>query len=155
MINDYLTRTTDILALSGQKETGEALLTMSFAGVVDSGEICTGIQKLTQRYVLRFLKKTGSDLFAQGEGTEFMTRVDRGELRNSVDALVAFSEAQLDLRKQLRAEELSTDPDDERFDRAEIQSLAVLPGNLKLYIRLYSRAGDSRELILPISITVR
>ncbi len=154
-LQDYLDRTVDLLAFAGAKALGEQQLTMSVIGGAESGEVCTGVQKLAQRWLIKFMKIMGTDPYDPNSGTEFMLRAKRGELRNQVDALVAFSEAQLDVRKQLRAEEQTTDPDDEKYASAVVQSLAVLPGQLKLYVRLTSVAGDSREIILPINITVR
>lgn len=154
-IIDYVGRTVDVSAFAGAQESGDQLLTMRLAGPGEGGEVCTGTQKLAQRFLRTLLKEAGSDLFRPNDGTEFMTKLNRGELRNQVDVLVAFAEAQLDCKRLLKAEETDADPDDERYASAVIESLSVLPGSVKLYIRLTSRAGDSRKVILPVSILAR
>lgn len=152
---DYLGRTVDLLAFTGVQESGDQQLQMQLAAAGEGGQVCTGMQKLMQRFLRTFFKETGSDIFRPTDGTEFMTRLNRGELRNQVDVLVAFAEAQLDCKRLLKAEETDADPDDERYASAAIESLAVAPGSVKLYIRLTSRAGDSRKVILPVSILTR
>lgn len=154
-ISDYLDRTIDLVAFSGQELVGDKLLTMELAAPNESGLVCTGVQKLAQRFLLKLLKELGSDLFRPTDGTEFMTRLNRGELRNQVDVLVAFSEAQLDCRTALRREETAADPNDERYASAVVQALTVLPGNVSLQILITSLAGTAHSVILPIAITVR
>lgn len=154
-LTDYLTRSADLLAFDGATPSGDAQLTMQLAAPDEGGKLCVGAQKLAQRFLRTFLKDVGSDPFRPTDGTEFMARLRRGELRNQVDVLVAFAEAQLDCRRLLRAEETAADPADERYSLASVESLAISPGYLQIKIRVLSLAGDARTVILPISVTVR
>jgi hypothetical protein len=42
-------------------------------------------------------------------------------------------------------------PDDERFDDAELLSVAILPGYLNMRVMITSIAGDERVVILPVA----
>ncbi len=152
---DYFDRTIDLTAFDGMTAQGEQQLTMRLAAPGEGGQVCTGAQKVVQRFLLKLLTELGSDPLEPEDGTEFLTKLNRGEIRNQVDALVVFAEAQLDIRRRLRAEETAADPADERYESAVVESLAVLPGFVQYHLRITTRAGDARQVILPLPITVR
>jgi hypothetical protein len=116
----------------------------------NSGRICTGIQKLAQRWTLEFLTETGSLPYLPDRGCDFMTVVRQGRLRTQANVIAAFNSASLLVDRNLRNEETETMPDDERFDAAELLAAAVVAGYLYLRVMIMSRAGDGRAVILPI-----
>lgn len=148
---DYKNRRYDILALRGAARTGKTLLTQNLFDEDSSGQICTGVQKLAQRWILEFLTETGSMQFLLQRGCDFMTSVRRGRMRTEADVAAEFNFALIDIQRNLLAEETDEMPDDERYNGAELTALAILPGFLQLTVKIMSRAGDSRAVILPIS----
>jgi hypothetical protein len=55
------------------------------------------------------------------------------------------------IRVTLQDEEYEGMPDDERLDDAELLSVGLLPGYMNLSIGITSRAGDAREILVPIA----
>ena len=147
---NYLGRKYDLLVLSAETVTDTGVLSQQ---LVDEkgGEICAGIRKLSQRWVLEFLTELGSLTFATNSGTTFMTRLRKGLLRTEADVLAEFNFAAMRIQRQLRNEEESWMQDDERLDRAELQQLLLAQEEISLKIKITSVAGDSRQIILPIS----
>lgn len=147
---DYANRKYDYLAFRNSRERGDALLDMALYNETTSGQICTGAQKLAQRWTLEFLTETGSMPGLPDRGCSFMTLVRAGALRTQPDVVAAFSTANLYITRNLTNEEPVTMPDDERFAVAELLSVALLPGYLNLHVMITSRAGDSRKVVLPV-----
>jgi hypothetical protein len=144
-------RTYDVLAFRGAAPSGEVRLEQSLFGPDDVGEICTGIQKLAQRFVLEFLTEKGSLPHLANRGCTFMTRLRTGLLRTEADVFIAFSFAMNDVELNLTAEEDGSEPDDERFASANLDRVLIEPGLLTLRVTVRSRAGTSRQPILPIA----
>lgn len=151
---EYADRKYDYLAFRGVKALGEAKLGLALYAEDSSGQICVGIQKLAQRWALEFLTELGSMPGLPNRGSDFMTQVRQGALRNEVDVLAAFGTANLYVGRNLRNEEYENMPADEQFEAAELTSLQFLPGYMNLRVMIYSRAGDSRAVILPIETLV-
>lgn len=149
-IFDYADRVYDFLAFQNVKERGDALLELALFSEKSSGQISTGIQKLTQRWLLEFLTETGSMPGLPERGTEFMTLVRQGRLRTYSSIWTQFTFSSHTAGVNLRREEKTTWPDEERFKRANLLSLAVLPSYASLNIQITSLAGDSRKILLPI-----
>jgi hypothetical protein len=152
-VADYAGRTYDVLAFRGAAARGEVRLDQSLFGT-DAGTICTGIQKLAQRFVLELLTERGSLPYSPTRGTTFMTRLQQGWLRTEADVFVAFSFALNDLELNLMAEEAVTDPDDERFASASLDRVFIEPGVVVLHVTVWSRAGLARKVILPVATAI-
>ena len=153
-IAQYEGRRIDVLAFQGVAPAGERRLTQALAMPGTSGEICTGIQKLAQRVLIELLTERGSMPFAPRRGTSLMTRARLGYLRDQLDVFTAVSAALLDMQESLWEEESDDDPDDECYGSAEVLSVVVLADLLRIYLKVFSRAGTSREVILPISTPI-
>jgi len=151
-LQDYVNRRYDYLAVRNVKKIGNAKLGLELFNAQTSGEICTGIQKLSQRWLLEFLTELGSMPGLPDRGASFMTAARQGRILNSLTAASAFESASIGVRRNLQNEEALDTPDDERFASAELVSAAILPGYLQLQVKINSIAGDSREIILPISV---
>lgn len=147
---DYVDRSYDYFAFQGVQPNGDRQLVMELFSPTSSGQICTGIQKLTQRWILEFLTEIGSMPGLPTRGANFMTRVKRGELRTYSDIWAEFVFSAYTVGVNLRNEENDTWAPDERLASANLLSLAVLPGYANLKIAITSQAGETRETILPI-----
>lgn len=152
-IADYAGRTVDVFAFSGVKQDGEALLVQELFNSEQSGLVCTGIQKLTQRFVLELLTDKGSMQGKPENGTGLMRAYRQGTVRSEMDAAQEWAFAVNEALANMRAEESTTDPDDERISTVELDSVAFSPGiKVAYYAKLTSLAGTDRKVILPLPI---
>lgn len=151
---DYVGRKYDVLAFRGAKATGDVQLSQTLFDGASSGELCTGIQKLSQRFAIELLTEDGSMTFRPLRGCQFMRDVRLGRLRTELQVQTSFDFSLLDIRRNLVNEEPTDMADDERFENAELTSIAILPGFLRITVTITSVAGTSRQVILPISTTV-
>lgn len=151
----YIGRTVDVLAYRGANvHGGEARLTKQLVGDGDGGEITTGIQKLSQQFLLELLTVKGS-VFAEPErGCSFMADARSGAWRTVTDVFVSFAAALADLETTFDRLDDETAPDDERYADAEIIAVTLAAGAASVSIRVTSQAGDSRVVIAPLSVSV-
>ena len=168
---DYVNRKYDYLALQNTTAVTvgrrDRKLGLELFNKNTSGAITTGIQKLAQRWLLEFMTERGSMPGLPNRGTNFMRAARTGQFRVPINVRAQFASANIAIRRNLRAEETNTTPDDERFADAELLNVAILPGFdvsqasgttaafLSLGVKIISRSGDSREIILPIEIVPR
>lgn len=151
-IADYQGRKFDILAFQPSKYTTE--LDQALAADNSGGLICTGIQKLAQRWVLEFLTPTDSMPYKIGRGCSFMANVRSGKLRNNVDVVSFFSAAAAEVGVNLINEDAVSDPSDERYADVTLDGFSLSgDGKLVLEITLLSVAGTTRQVILPINVS--
>lgn len=150
-LQNYATRRYDLLAFEGVRPDKESRLNMLLFSEQNSGQICTGIQKLAQRWTLEFLTERGSMIGKPNRGCDFMRLVRNGRLRTQTDVFYAFNYAEIVVRRNLREEETDEMDNDERIASAEQISIAFLPGYAQLRVAITSLAGDTREIILPVS----
>jgi hypothetical protein len=148
---DYTNRRYDFLALQNVQPRGESRLGLELAASGESGQICVGVQKLAQRWLLEFLTEQGSMIGLPTRGSTFMTLVRKGLLRTEAAITAAFNFAAYDVRVSLSKEEDATWPVDERIGRVELLAIAFLPGYANIRVAIYSRAGTSRSIILPVT----
>ncbi len=153
-VAEYKGRRYDVLALQGAKPRGEALLQQQLFSEVSYGEICTGIQKLSQRFVMEFCTISGSMPFARDRGCRFMREFYNGRLRTEGQIRTVFGFSEVEIGRNLRAEEDDTMPDDERYDFAELLGVAIVPNLIRIDIGVVSLAGSNRSVILPLPYTV-
>lgn len=151
-VADYVGRTVDILAYDGQNPTKEVLLTAELAMAGGGGQICTGAQKLGQQWLIEFLTVRGTKLHDPDAGCDFMGQLYRGEIQTTLDAEQAFYLSAGQVGRTLEGIITSATPDDEAYEDAELLSLTISGDLLKLNVRIVSRAGTSREVILPIDV---
>lgn len=149
-LQDYVNRKYDFLALQSSGTQREKSLGLSLFAADTSGKLCVGIQKLAQRWLLEFLTETGSIVGQPERGCGFMTTVRQGKMRTALNANVAFATSSLAVRRQLVNEEYVGMPDDERIAAVELLGIAFLPGYLSIGVKINSRAGDTRAVIIPV-----
>jgi hypothetical protein len=148
----YANRKYDYLALRDVKNIVNARLGLELFNSRDNGQICTGIQKLSQRWLLEFMTEAGSMPGRPDRGSGFMTAARQGRILNALGATAAFESAAIAIRRNLQNEETPEMPDDERFLSTELLAVAILPGYLQLRVKINSLAGNNREIILPVSV---
>lgn len=151
---DYASRRVDVLAFAGARRTGEVLLEQALAAAGKGGEITAGIQKLAQWFLLELLTERGSLTYAPDQGTYFMQEARQGYLRTASDVQGAFARAVYAITLALQDDETEDDPDDERFHSAELLAITVSGTGASLTVRLLSKAGVYRDILLPLPIVV-
>lgn len=149
-VADYAGRVYDVAAFRGQKPSGDALLDQSLLDAESGGEICTGVQKVAQWFLIELLTVRGSVAYDPDRGTTFMQELLRGQLRSELDVHQAFSFAVGAIRMRAARLARASDPDDERFSGATLNSVLIGPGYVTLRIAVTTAAGAARKVILPI-----
>lgn len=150
---DYDGRSVDVCAFQGVQEAGTNRLTAELVSGDTMGTVCTGIQKLAQRWTICFLTPRGSVPYRENEGSSFLIRLRTGRIRTEVDVRQVFSAAAREVAAMLRADESEDDPLDERFESAVLDSLTITPNLLQIKVLVLSLAGTSRPVILPLPLT--
>lgn len=151
---DYSGRNVDLLIFQGAQPAGEQQLTLAFG----DGLVITGIQVLCQRFVHAFLTRVGTNVYRPTFGTDFVTAVMRGSIRDEADVKAAFTFAAQAVRQILLLDAVSNPPPvDELFQSATLQSFILdkAKGVLSLKIAISSAAGISRVVFLPVPIAIR
>ena len=152
-VEQYIGRTIDVLALRGGQAAGEVTLLQSLADETSTGEICTGIQKLAQRFLLMLLTDKGSVAYASDYGTTLITDIRLGRIQTDTELRSSFDLAAQDIALQMAQEEQDDDPADEIYKRAELMDVTLKPGYAWLSVRLYS-ASDQVDFIVPVKVVV-
>ena len=148
---DYTGRTVDLLIFDGVKATGMQRVNLEIG---DTPKVCTGIQKVAQLFTIQLLTEKNSDLVGLG-GTSFLTAVRRGNIKNDGDIEFYFNLAVSEIMEYLNKNEGADVPDDENLVVAELLSFTIIPGYLTLSVRLETLAGDTRDVILPVSVVIK
>lgn len=152
-VEQYVDRTIDVLAFRGVRADARAVLDQSLADESSTGEICTGVQKLAQRFLLALLTEQGTVKHAPDYGTTFMTEIRQGSIQTDAELRSLFDLSAQHVGLQLVAEESDDDPPDEKFKKAELIGVSLSSGYASLTIRLYAEA-ETLDFILPIEIVV-
>lgn len=150
----YSGRTYDLLAYQGAVAGGEVLVKQQLLGSDNYGQITTGAQKLAQKFLLILLTERGSVPHFEDFGTEFITDARKGLFVTPLDVFASFASAIVDIKQQLQAEQLSTDPDDEIYDSAEIISVSLSGRTASVVVQLNTAAGTSVRFIPPLDFAV-
>jgi hypothetical protein len=153
-VADYLGRQVDALAFPGAEARGMVPLEQELASEDNSGQICVGVQKLAQKFLLALLTELGTMPYQRERGTQFLTEARLGRWQTELDVTSSFTLALADIERQLVNDESDSTPDDERFGSAELRSLVLTSETVQLTIVIRSRSGLSRRVILPIPFLV-
>jgi hypothetical protein len=170
-LSDYINNKYDYLALRNTTAptigTREKKLGLELFNDETSGEITTGVQKLAQRWLLEFLTESGSMPGLPSRGTNFMRAARTGRFRIEQNVRAEFALATMQARRSLTAEEYEEMPSSERFADAQLLNVIILPGAgvnaasgttavfLSLNVKIISLAGDSRDVVVPITYVPR
>lgn len=154
-ISDYLGRTVDVVAYDpGDKPEGLRQLQLQMASQEHGGKICSGIQKIGQRFMLRLLTPRGSMQHLPNEGCEFLLDARRGAWRGPSDVFSSFASASADILEAFMSEELDDDPDDEKLEDAELLAVTLDGDRATVSVRLTTLAGDARVFLQPLPVTI-
>ena len=148
---NYSGRTTDLLVFHEVVVGKEFQVSLTLG---NPGTITTGIQKVAQQFGLQFLTDKGSKSGYPTYGTGFLRALRSNRMQTEEQVPVFFNQALLDIRNFF-AENPQTGPADEIYADAELLSFDLQPGSLKIYVRVYSLAGDSRAIVLPVEVVIR
>jgi len=152
-VADYLGRKVDVLAFVGARPAGMQLLQQDLLRPLEGGQVCVGIQKLAQRWLIEFLTIRGSMKYKPERGCDFMAEVRAQALRSEQDVYAAFMGSRSQVANNLRGEDLDTDPADERYANAELLSVVIRPDRtMVLTVQITSAAGTARKVILPLAV---
>ena len=110
-------------------------------------KIITGIQKLTQRFVILFLTSLESKLRDKTMGTIFNTSMKKGNNISNHIVNVSLMQAM----QTLENDSIDT-PDDEKIKTINVVNFIKEKNNLKLDFSLESKAGETYTFILPVKI---
>lgn len=152
---DYTGRQVDILALTGpfsdrQFELDQVLYNKE----KPSGQVCAGIQKLAQRWVMEFLTPIGSIPYLPQRGSVFLNNVRSGKIRTELDATLLFNFAKDQVEYNLIQEDKAgTYPADERYASVDLLGVQVITGDkMTISVRINSVAGDTRVFVVPVAV---
>lgn len=152
---DYTGRTVDLLIFQGVEEFGNQKITTSWG---TAGELCTGVQKIAQSWTILLFTEQGSVLNEPTRGCDFLQAIRSGRIQVDEDIPSEFAISSAQIARTMRDDALNQNlPDDERLASTELLDYSILRAASLLYlkVRLYSVAGDSRTVFLPISVSVR
>lgn len=112
-----------------------------------------GPQKLIQRWFISFLTKIGSVPTFPNYGTNFVRSIELGRIITDADVRIEFAEAAA-LVEDILGSDVTSRPDDERLDQAELVRFELSKTKLNLTVRIVSQAGEGATVILPIPLEV-
>jgi hypothetical protein len=148
----YNGRTIDLWLFQKQEKPSGPLPQSLFIPV--PGYICTGIEKLIQRWLIEFNTELGSFEFLPTRGCTFLREFKRGRLRSEIDILAEFGFSADQIFNTIVGSTSDTAPSDEQLAAAELTEISILADQLQLSIAITSVAGTSRQVILPIQFSV-
>lgn len=153
-MSDYTGRTVDLLFMQGAGTGTRKLITPSLAWD-DGGFVTTGIQKAAQFFVIVLMTEKGSVKHAPNFGTRFITTVKSNNMTDS-RLQIAFRDAAEDILDQQVSYQSDGMSDDEFLVDANLVSFAVPSlDHIQLAVQLTTRAGESRQVIMPVSLAVK
>jgi len=150
----YVDRVVDLLAFDNMDPVQETRLVQALIMPGGSGAMITGVQKLAHRFLIELLTVEGTLQYLPDRGCSFMADANSGVWRVPADVQASFAAALFTIRQNLQAEEDIEDPDEERFDDAELLNVRIGGGEASIQVRIVSLAGDEVEVILPIRVNV-
>lgn len=152
---NYTNRKVDVLALDGTFSDKLFELDQHLYGKSNtSGKVCSGVQKLVQRWLIEFLTPKGSLLYLPDRGSSFLSLVRSGRVRTEFDAAIIFNSAKAEVEFNLLQEDLNTTyQDDEKYGSVDLLGVQVVAGSkLTISLRINSLAGASRVFVVPVSV---
>ena len=149
----YEGRLYDASAFQNIPEPGERRqLKASLADEGTSGAIVTGVQKVIQWVLMELLETTGSALYLDNRGTEFLRDLRQGRLRTEVDVFTKFNFAAAKILRRIQADQKQDDPPDEQLTRIRLDRYTISPERVQMFVSVTTAAGETREFIMPIEV---
>lgn len=150
--NNYSGRKVDILALDGA--FNDSVFPMEQTLYSNGSKVCSGIQKLAQRWLIEFLTPLGSIPYLPNRGSNFIYKVRSGRIRTELDARLAFNFARDSVAVNLKREDVEGKyPEDEQYKDAVLLAIQVMMGrSLNMSVRIDSVADASRVFVVPLNV---
>lgn len=152
MSNAYADRKIDLWAFQ-ESPPGSDILPQSLLIPVP-GYICTGIEKLVQRWLIEFNTITGSVLFQPLRGSTFISAMRQGRIQTEADIIAEFGFAAMTIYNTIKRGTADSAPADEQLVRADLEAFSVLDDQIQLRIKITSRAQDTRTVIVPVPFSI-
>lgn len=150
---NYTGKLVDLLIFRGAAAEGEKQVALTL-----NNYVTTGIQKLLQSFAVLFLTERGSVTHYPDLGTDFVTAVRQGSIRDEADVQDQFLVAAEYVRQTLSLEaEQHEMPTDEQFLSAALKSFEIdrTSSTLRMYVVVTSVAGQAREIFLPVPLAIQ
>ena len=154
---NYTNRTVDYFIFQDASVSGHPQIHL-LLGDETGGQVCTGVQKVSQTFTSMLLTRTGTLLADATYGTEFMSKAQAGMIRTDSDIKMVFDGSAELVRRKMRTEATAKNlPTDERLAKVELTSFSLDKGASKLTLvaKLTTDAGDSRTIFLPVPVAIR
>lgn len=152
---DYTGRLIDLLIFQNAQPQGDQKI---YLGLGVGGEVTTGIQKMSQTFVILFLTETGSVPMLPLRGSRFITAIRLGKIIDEASLQSEFVLAAESVKRYMAiTAEQEGWPDDEILTDIQLTnfSLNKATSTLIIYIQLTSQAGTTHDLFLPLSVVPR
>jgi hypothetical protein len=151
---NYSGRTVDvsILRTPNAQAIDPVTVTPAFG---NPSQLCSGVQKLVQRYAIILLSNSGSQSGYPTFGTDFLKTLQQG--LSPVDAIRArqiFSLADYNTVNVIKGYQI-TNPDipaDEQLSGTQLLDLTLYSGSISFSVQLTTLAGDIANFLLPLPI---
>jgi len=148
-----MARTYDVIAFQDAGFDILKLTSQSIFSPADVASLCTGIQKLVQRWLLEFLTNRGSMGFhLANRGTDFLRVFRNRAFSTESEVRSQFNFASVAVYQNLLREWTANTPDDEKLASATLTGVTIQPGFLTLAIRIDTVAGTSASFSAPILV---
>jgi hypothetical protein len=138
-------------ALSFLAVNPDGTITQELFGPGYGGTTVLAQPKLAQRFVLHLFTPQQTILYRPKQGCRFVTQLRLGKSRNESDVFAAFAGAMPEVSRNMLAEELATDPPEERFAGARLDKLTVSKAVVTATITVANRAGAKLNITLPLN----
>jgi len=152
LLSEYKGRTVDVAAFKGWELGKSAQVTQTLVLDGKGGELIAGIEKLVQRFTIELLTEYGSLTYLPRRGCSFISDSRTGMWQTSGDVSSSFATALLAVADNLSGEESTSDPTDERFSSATLESVALLGDSVTLHVNVVSMAGTTFTALMPINV---
>lgn len=151
MSTDFQGRTFDLAAV--QLKLGQTYTPMELFGTDAAGQVYTGILRLVQSWVMRLLTIQGSMPYAEDEGCSFLADAVEGKWLDEESVRESFDLAVADIQEQFEQEQEDLS-EDEQLDYVELLDVQIdEERNVRLSVQIVSKAGESREVVLPLTVS--
>ncbi|MFA5525220.1 MAG: hypothetical protein WC992_00145 [Acholeplasmataceae bacterium] len=133
------------LYLLGEQDNGRLTLRVN-----RDAQVCRGPAAAAQKFIACLLTIRGSDVSAPHYGSDFMSRLTQGQLRNEAQITMAFSAAAHQVISYLRSFDARS-PEDEQIVGADIEDMQLAADSLTIRVLLWTAAGET-VFTLPFNL---
>jgi hypothetical protein len=148
---EYAGRTVDVAALH---PSGRGPVASSLFFAPTGGQVCAGVQRLVQAWLIEFMTEQGSIAGQPERGSTFMIAVRRGYVRNGADVELEFGIAAAQVEDRLSKTYTAQTPLDEQIVDSRLVGYRIDKGSYSLTVIIETAAGTSVRFIAPIPVTI-